>query len=71
MVEGVTESTPLHLRIALTVPEAAELVGLSAPTIRRLIADKKLARVPDTDRVIIARLELERWATGTAREVAA
>lgn len=67
----MTESTPLHLRIALTVPEAAELVGLSAPTIRRLIADKKLARVPDTDRVIIARLELERWATGVAREVAA
>lgn len=67
----MTEPTPLHLRIALTVPEAAELVGLSAPTVRALVHKGVLARVPDTDRVIIARVELERWATGAAREVAA
>lgn len=66
----MTEPTPLHLRIALTVPEAAELVGLSAPTVRALVHKGVLARVPDTDRVIIARVELDRWVN-SGREVAA
>lgn len=51
----------LNDRLALTVPQTAALVGLSTASIRRLIADGVLARVAHTDRVLIARAELDRW----------
>ena len=52
-------------KLALNATEAAELVGVSEKTIRILVRDGKLARVPDTDRLLIARAELERWVTST------
>jgi len=52
-------------KLALNAAEAAELVGVSEKTIRILVRDGKLARVPDTDRLLIARAELERWVTST------
>lgn len=52
-------------KLALSVPEAAELVSLSDSAVRRLIAEGTLARVPDTDRVLVARAELERWVNST------
>ncbi len=48
-------------KLALNAAEAAELVGVSESTIRHLVRDGKLKRVPDTDRLLIARAELERW----------
>lgn len=55
-------SVPTHLKIAVGPAEAGELVGgVSASTINRLIERGVLARVPHTDRVLIARSELDRW----------
>ena len=55
-------------KLALSAAEAGELVGVSEKTIRNLVRDGKLARVPDTDRLLIARAELERWVTSTMGE---
>ena len=57
---------PADRKIAVSVPEAAELLSLSAPSVRRLITSGVIARVPHTDRVLIARAELERFATSSA-----
>lgn len=54
---------PTHLKIALSVPEAASMVGLSGTAVRRLIDRGVIARVPHTERVLVARAELERWVT--------
>ena len=48
-------------KLAYSVPEVAVMVGLSAPAVRRLVARGVLARVPHTQRLLIARVELERW----------
>lgn len=61
----MTASIPLQDRLAVSVPEAGELVGLSSPAVRRLVDQGVLARVPHTDRVLIARAELDRWVTST------
>lgn len=58
-------------KLALSVPEAAQLVGLSERAVRRLVDGGILARVPDTDRVLIARAELDRWVTSTMAKAAA
>lgn len=58
---------PTHLKLALTVPEAAAMIGLGNSSIRRLIEDGVLARVPHTNRVLIARAELERFVTSTTK----
>jgi len=55
-------TTPAHLKIAVGVVEAADLLDLSEASVRRLIAAGHLARVPHTDRVLIARAELDRFA---------
>lgn len=51
---------PLHLKIALSVPEAAALISCSDWTVREMIRKGVLARVPHTDKVLIARTELDR-----------
>jgi excisionase family DNA binding protein len=53
---------PVYRKVALDAAEAAVLTSVSESTIRRLIAEGLLARVPHTHRVLIARRELERWA---------
>lgn len=58
-------TVPINLRVALTVPEAAAMVGISDTALRRLITKGVLATVPHTDRVLIARVELDRWVTST------
>ena len=58
-------NVPIHLKLALTVPESAAMIGLSDSSIRRLIDQGVIARVPHTDRVLIARAELERYVTST------
>jgi|GEM_PF-4525940 len=52
-------------RLAYGVADAAALTDVSEATIRRLVDQGTLARVPDTDRVLIAHAELERWVTST------
>lgn len=61
---------PVHLKLALSVGEAAAMIGLSQSSIRRLVADGHLRTVPFTDRVLIARAELERYVTSTMTAVA-
>ena len=61
----MTKRVPIHEKLALSVPEVAELVGLSDPTVRRLVKQGHLARVPHTERVLVARKEVERWVTST------
>lgn len=61
---------PIHLKLALSVPEAAALVGLSEASIRRFIADGTLPRVPHTERVLIARSALEAFVQGSAPDAA-
>jgi len=56
-------------KLALSAAEAGELVGVSESMIRHLVRKGKLARVPDVgDRLLIARVELERWVTSTVGE---
>lgn len=61
-------ATPPHLKLALSVTDAADLFSLSEASIRRAITDKTIARVPHTERVLIARIELERWAASSSTE---
>lgn len=61
-------NVPIEQRLALSIPQAGELVGLSARTVRRLVDSGVLARVPHTERVLIARAELERWVTSTMQQ---
>lgn len=63
----MSHAIPLHERLALNAREAGELVGLSDAAIKRLVRAGKIARVPDTDRVLIARAELERWVNARPR----
>lgn len=59
----------IHLKASLTPAEVFALTGVSDSSVRRLVADGKLARVPDIDRVLIPRLEIDRWLAGRPREV--
>lgn len=58
-------SVPPHLKLAVDVDAAADLVSVGTSTIRRLVDEGVLARVPHTQRVLIARRELERWVEST------
>lgn len=58
-------AVPTHLKLALSIPEAAEMVSLSEASLRRLVNEGVLARVPHTERVLIARAELDRYVTST------
>lgn len=60
---------PVHLKLSLTTAEVFALTGLSDSSVRRLVADGKLARVPDTERVLIPRIDLDRWLAGRPREI--
>lgn len=60
-----TPPVALHLRVALTADEAGALLGLSGGSVRRLVETQVLARVPHTTRLLIARAELDRFATST------
>lgn len=65
------ERVPLWRRIALSSPEAAEMLGLSDKSIRRLVEIGALARLPHTQRLLIARVELDRFAaSGAPAEIA-
>jgi excisionase family DNA binding protein len=57
---------PAHLKLALSVREVADLCSISTPTVRRLVAEGVLPRVPHTERVLIARTSVERWVQGEA-----
>lgn len=56
---------PVHLKGALNVAEAAAYTSCGESTIRDLVTTQRLARVPYTDRVLIARRELDRWVEST------
>jgi predicted DNA-binding transcriptional regulator AlpA len=43
-------SVPTHLKLALSVPEIAEMVGLSQASVRRLVTEGVLPTVPHTGR---------------------
>lgn len=58
-------AVPVHLKLALSADEAGVMVGLSPASVRRLVVAGVLARVPHTDRLLIARAELERYVTST------
>lgn len=50
-------------KLAFSVAEAAEILGVSVWTIYRLVDSEALAKVPHMGkRVVIARYELERFA---------
>lgn len=50
-------------KVAFSVEEAAESLGVSAWTVYRLVENGHLARIPHMGRrVLIARIELERFA---------
>lgn len=61
------QSVPVHLKLALSLPEAGEMIGLSDTAVARLVEQGYLARVPHTHRVLIARAELERFVTSSMR----
>jgi excisionase family DNA binding protein len=61
-----TQGVPTHLKLALSVREVADLCSISTPTVRRLVAEGVLPRVPHTERVLIARTAVQRWVEGDA-----
>lgn len=58
-------AVPASEKLALSVPEVAQIVGISTSSVRRLIADGVLPRVPHTERVLVARTAVERWVNQT------
>ena len=65
-MSNTNKTIALADKLALSVGEAGQLVGLAPSSIRRLIAEGVISRVPGTDRVLIARRELERWVNSTS-----
>jgi excisionase family DNA binding protein len=60
------------MKIAYSVPEAAELLSVSQSEVRRLVNAGLLGRVPHCGkRVLIAHAELERFAAAGVLPVAA
>jgi len=55
------ERLPIDRKLALSAVEAGELVGLSETSIRRMVRSGFLKSLPGTDRLLIARVELDRW----------
>lgn len=53
---------PVHLKAWLTVPEVMAMTGLGESSIYQLVRDGELRKVPHTERVLIARAELDRFA---------
>jgi hypothetical protein len=64
-----SDPVPVHLKAGLSVAEVTELVPLSDTAVRRLVESGVLARAPHTDRVVIARRELDRWLESTMPRV--
>lgn len=51
------------MKVAYSVPEAAELLSVSPSEMRRLVRDGLIGRIPYTGkRVLVAHAELERFA---------
>jgi excisionase family DNA binding protein len=65
-VAATPQGVPTHLKLALSVREVADLCSISTPTVRRLVAEGVLPRVPHTERVLIARTAVQRWVEGDA-----
>lgn len=63
--------TPLHAKLALNPEEVESLTGVAARTVRDLVKNGHLARVPHTARILIARVELDRWLTSSEQGSAA
>lgn len=60
------------VKIAYSVPEAAEMLSLSASEVRRLVNAGLLGRIPHCGkRVLIAHAELLRFASAGVLEAAA
>lgn len=62
--DAITKAVPVHLKVALSVREVALLTGTSEWTVRRLLDQGVLPRVPYTERTLIARIAVERWVRG-------
>lgn len=62
-----TPAVRIAEKVALSVPEAAQLTGLSSSSITRLVRRGVLATVPHVGRVLIARRELDRWVESGAQ----
>lgn len=59
---------PADRKVAVSAPEAAALLSLSESQVRRLVTAGVIARVPHCGgRLIIARAELDRFATTSTR----
>lgn len=51
-------------RLTYSVPEAAEVLGVSAPTVYRMIAAGEIPHRRLRGRVVIVRATLHRWLEG-------
>jgi len=68
LADMIAERVSPQKRKPFTLAEAATAIGLSRQTIRNLIEAGKLAKVPGTGRrVLIPRLEVERYQAGQSR----
>lgn len=61
MSSATHKPVPLSERLAFSAAEAGSLLGVSESLVRRLVREGKLARVPHTERILIARTEIERF----------
>lgn len=61
MTSRNARQVPLSERLAFSAAEAGSLLGVSESLVRRLVREGKLARVPHTERILIARTEIERF----------
>jgi excisionase family DNA binding protein len=64
-------TVPVHLLGTLSIRQAAALAGVSESTMRALVADGHISPHPHFATTRIGRAEFDRWASLTAREVAA
>ena len=52
---------PLTEKLALTPSEVEALTGISERHVRECVKQGVVRRVPHTSRILIARVELDRW----------
>ena len=55
-------------KMALSPCECAELCGLHVNTVRKLVQDKKLPAIKLGRKILISRIELEKWLAGQSTQ---
>ena len=63
------KSSPVNAKVTLTVPEAAELIGVCKPTMYEMVRARKVRSVKVGKKILISRQSLMDWLQEQTRRV--